>query len=195
MKLQLLVLVLLIVAFPIIRGEDSCQGLIKWCDPSAAGAQCLNDDACCPASCNIGNDNDCLPECGDGIWQPASETCDNAIPDGEPGACPTTRDNGDPCDDGDPCTTDSSTGSAQNCNLVCTHTQLVGPDDCGLGGGAGDGCCPDGCTSENDSDCPAPACIPQGEPCSITNNNACCAGLTCQQVIGADSLACQPPPS
>ncbi len=66
----------------------------------------------------------------------AGETCD------PPSTCPTS------CDDGDPCTEDSLIGSAANCNAECQHgaiTSCVG----------GDGCCPGGCDSGNDSDCSA----------------------------------------
>ena len=41
--------------------------------------------------------------CGDGVQQ-TGETCDTGIPAGMSGACPGS------CDDGDACTTDSTTG-------------------------------------------------------------------------------------
>ena len=49
-----------------------------------------------------------LPVCGNGFVEPP-ETCD------PPASCPTT------CDDGDPCTIDGETGSAETCSFACTH--------------------------------------------------------------------------
>ncbi len=60
------------------------------------------------------------------------ETCD--------GDCPTS------CDDSDACTLDAMTGSAANCNVACTHSQVVTCRN-------NDGCCPAGCTPANDADC------------------------------------------
>jgi len=51
------------------------------------------------------------------------------------------------CDDMNACTTDSSSGSANTCNLVCSFSQ---PETQCI---SGDGCCPVACTLANDSDC------------------------------------------
>lgn len=133
--------------------------------------QCADSDGCCPADCNILTDSDCPATCGDGVVTTPPETCDKAILAGQPGACPIT------CDDGDACTKDTMTGSADSCNVVCNHqaiTQCAG----------GDGCCPKGCTVANDSDC-ATRCgdgvISTGETCdppntcptSCDDNNKC----------------------
>ncbi len=72
------------------------------------------------------------PVCGNGITEPPDETCD--------GNCPAS------CSDGNPCTTDSMTGSAGQCNVECMHSQVT---SCG----ADDGCCPSGCSEANDGDC------------------------------------------
>ncbi len=101
--------------------------------------QCKGGDGCCPDGCNILSDTDCPAACGDGVVT-APETCDKAIPAGQPGACPTT------CDDGIACTKDTMTGSADQCNVVCSHqaiTQCINDD----------GCCPAGCSIKNDNDC------------------------------------------
>jgi hypothetical protein len=74
-------------------------------------AQCKNGDGCCPTACNLTNDNDCSPSCGDGRVD-APETCDTAIPAGQPGACPTS------CDDGNPCTADFIVGGG-TCTASC----------------------------------------------------------------------------
>jgi hypothetical protein len=71
--------------------------------------------------------------CGNGVRE-AGETCD------PPGSCPL-------CDDQDDCTTDTSTGAAATCNLVCNHAVKT----CSLAGK--DRCCPAGCDAATDSDC------------------------------------------
>ncbi len=71
------------------------------------------------------------PECGNGIIE-YPETCD--------GNCPTS------CDDNNPCTRDELLGSAQECNARCRFSRIL---DCI----SGDGCCPPGCTRQNDRDC------------------------------------------
>lgn len=107
----------------------------------------IDGDGCCPAVDGAieRNDFDCAPVCGNGILE-LSETCDTAIPAGEPGACPTD------CDDGQPCTDDT----------------LVVPEDIRPGDGAcratceyaprtvvenGDGCCAPGADPTTDDDC------------------------------------------
>jgi alpha-N-arabinofuranosidase len=62
------------------------------------------------------------------------ETCDPSS------ACPSG------CDDGNACTLDQMTGSAQNCNVACSYVNV---STCA----SGDGCCPGGCSSTNDDDC------------------------------------------
>ena len=76
-----------------------------------------NDDYC---------RDDCTWACGDGELQPV-EACDTAIPAGEPGACPTE------CDDNDPCTTNTLSGTA--CDAECVYGEINVPiddDDCCL---------------------------------------------------------------
>jgi cysteine-rich repeat protein len=103
---------------------------------------CVNGDGCCPAGCNrFGStfDSDCPMGCNDGTVDTSmGETCDPRS------TCPAS------CDDSDPCTTDVMTGSASNCNVVCTHTPITQPKN-------GDGCCPsnNGANATNDNDCAA----------------------------------------
>ena len=108
---------------------------------------CSGGDACCPPGCDSGSDADCAARCGNGVID-AGETCD------PPETCPAD------CDDGDACTADSSTGAAADCDLACAHTPIA---ECA----AGDGCCPAGCSSPQDSDCPpaAPPTIEGGCGC------------------------------
>ncbi len=102
---------------------------------------CADGDGCCPAGCDLTNDNDCSVICGDGSVD-GGETCDIAITSGQPGACPVLAD----CDDLDPCTTDTLVGDT-TCEAYCDNTPVVCIN--------GDGCCPSGCTNNTDDDCPA----------------------------------------
>jgi len=90
--------------------------------------------------------------CGDGKLDPG-EQCDTAIPQGAPGSCPTS------CNDGNPCTDDMLIGNA--CNKACSFLAVTVPVN-------GDGCCPPGASSQSDSDCPV-ACgngvLDTGEAC------------------------------
>jgi hypothetical protein len=99
---------------------------------------CENSDGCCPADCNTETDDDCSPRCGDGVIQAqAGETCE---PDDVSVPCPES------CDDSDPCTTDSRTGDASNCDVVCSHAAVTALVN-------GDGCCVPQGTMSTDSDC------------------------------------------
>ena len=131
-----------------------------------------NDDGCCPAGANAGNDNDCLAVCGNGIQEP-SETCDTGIATGA-GACPTS------CSDNNTCTTDTL-GNAGTCQAVCVYPAITMPAN-------NDGCCPAGANANNDNDC-APSCgngiVESGEACDDGNmvdtdacHNDCTAGPT-----------------
>ena len=96
--------------------------------------------------------NVCKAQCGNGKVE-SGELCDTKIPAGNPGACPTK------CDDKNVCTKDLITGSA--CTAKCTHTPITAPAN-------GDGCCPPGANSNNDSDCPVicgNGVIESGETC------------------------------
>ncbi len=151
---------------------DSCNVV---CSHQAI-TQCVNNDGCCPINCSKLNDNDCTIRCGDGIVS-TGETCD------PPSSCPTS------CDDHNSCTTDTMTGSAATCNVSCSHqaiTQCVN----------GDGCCPAGCTTKNDSDC-APVCgngvVEAGEQCDDGNKvsgDGCSATCTVESVCGTPTTNC-----
>jgi hypothetical protein len=101
-----------------------------------------------------GADASSSPRCGNGRIDPG-EVCDTAIPPGDPGACPTT------CDDGVTCTIDTAQGSG--CQLSCKHVPITGLDP-------NDGCCPVAGTHETDPDC-SPTCgnqtVDPGETCDI----------------------------
>lgn len=85
------------------------------------------------------------PFCGNALVE-TGETCD---------PCPAS------CDDQNACTTDTLTGAAETCDLVCTNTAIAVCAN-------GDACCPSGCDSGNDDDCSA-SCgngvVDDGETC------------------------------
>jgi len=125
----------------------------------------------CPTSCDDGNPcttdtlagsgcaatcahvNTCsTKDCGNGKLDPG-EWCDVAIGAGQPGSCPKS------CDDGDPCTKDNLGGA--DCLAKCTNVPISVPV-------GGDGCCPPGANSQTDSDCPATCgngVLDKGESC------------------------------
>jgi hypothetical protein len=105
-------------------------------------------------------DGGAAPACGDGVVD-ADEVCNTGIAAGQPGACPTA------CDDGDPCTTDTLSGSS--CDATCLHVP-VPPKD-------GDGCCPAGAGVGTDSDCQP--LYPTGAPATV------CAGAMNMPTIAA----------
>ncbi len=119
--------------------EDLMTGSASNCNVACSHeiiSACLDSDGCCPAGCNAAGDPDCSPTCGDGHVD-ENETCDPQ------NTCPTG------CDDSDDCTEDLMTGSAANCNVACSHGEITA---CG----AAEGCCPAGCLSLDDDDCPEP---------------------------------------
>jgi hypothetical protein len=129
-------------------------------------SSCSGGDGCCPSGCDSTSDSDCSASCGNGTVE-QGETCD------PPSSCPTG------CDDEDACTEDLMTGSASNCNVSCTHTQVTACKD-------GDGCCPSGCSANTDSDCSA-SCgngtVEQGETCDPPSScpTSCDDGESCTE--------------
>lgn len=126
------------------------------CDTAIAAGQ----PGACPQTPNDCNDNDpnttdsvvgtgcsafctnttgAAPVCSNGKVE-AGEWCDTGIPQGNPGACPLS------CDDGQKCTADLLMGSG--CLAYCTNTPITTPK-------SGDGCCPAGASGANDTDCPS----------------------------------------
>ena len=130
----------------------SPQNCNLLCNHQAVSA-CQDGDACCPAGCHGGTDNDCPEDCGNGQLD-AGETCD------PPATCPAT------CDDADPCTADTSTGSAQTCDLVCDHASIQACM-------SGDACCPAGCSAPGDDDCPTEPPDPLDPPPRVEGGCAC----------------------
>jgi MYXO-CTERM domain-containing protein len=139
----------------------------------------VNGDGCCPAGANSLTDSDCPASCGNGVLD-AGETCDPKIPAGKPGACPV-------CEDKDPCTRDTLTGSA--CNPSCTHAPIAANKT------VADKCCPKGLSSLDDPDCPAPCDADHAPGCvDLCANVDCADGLHC--VFGkCNSWPLSPPPT
>lgn len=121
--------------------QDPCTKDFQTGTPEQCNVVCTNvailqpaeGDSCCPPGASGTNDSDCLVRCGDQKLDPG-EICD--------GDCPES------CDDGDPCTTDTMSGSVAECTAACTSTPITEP-------APGDGCCPPDANAETDSDCSA----------------------------------------
>jgi hypothetical protein len=94
----------------------------------------LKGDGCCPKNATAKTDDDCAPECGDGVTN-GDEICDGDD-------CPAD------CDDSDPCTADKLDGSRALCTAVCTHKTITTPKN-------DDGCCPPDANAVLDNDCKA----------------------------------------
>jgi len=118
---------------------DSIRGRRESCDRVCTHTRisaCASGDRCCPSGCTAETDSDCAATCGDGVVQ-SGETCDPRT------SCPAS------CfDDGDACTSDQLTGSADDCTAACTHVPISR-----CSGTTRDGCCPTDCTRATDSDC------------------------------------------
>ncbi|HKU39129.1 MAG TPA: DUF4215 domain-containing protein, partial [Polyangiales bacterium] len=141
--------------------------------------QCRSSDRCCPAGCNSNNDRDCSSMCGNRVID-SGETCEA----GTNTPCPAN------CDDKNACTTDRTTGSAQNCNISCTHTPITQAT-------SGDGCCPEGASANSDADCMAQCgngAVEGSEQCDDGNDKAgdgcanCLKETPTQMCLGALGL-------
>lgn len=135
----------------VLANDGTCQAACSF-TPITAN---VDDDGCCPSGATVADDNDCSPGCGDGVVTSPLETCDTAIAQGDPGACPLS------CDDGNACTTEQLV-SGGTCTAACSQTgTITSPAN-------GDGCCPPGAHANNDNDC-APVCgnsqVETGETC------------------------------
>jgi hypothetical protein len=177
----------------VFMGEtDQCTALCRY----QAITDCIHDDDCCPVGCSSDSDGDCSASCGNAIVEPeAGETCE---PGSESDPCPAS------CDDGQACTLDLGTGSAENCNVECTHAEIQSAV-------SGDGCCPVGQNAVNDADClpvcgnnvpesgencdPCPVSCDDGDPCTIDQRSGSECGVICARTTidaTSDGDACCP---
>jgi hypothetical protein len=93
-----------------------------------------DNDGCCPAGADSGDDNDCA-RCGNGAIDPG-ETCDPIE----------TCERRDECKSDNRCLVVRYAGDPAECNARCTLTTIEGCRN-------GDNCCPSGCDAANDDDC------------------------------------------
>ena len=158
---------------------DTLSGSSLTCDVACTFpviTACTGGDGCCPSGCNANTDSNCSPVCGNNVVEPG-ETCD------PPGSCPSS------CDDGNPCTIDSLSGSAATCTAICGTTSITTCTH-------GDGCCPSGCNANNDNNC-LPACgnsvVEAGETCDPPAScpSSCFDGNACtSDVLGGAAVTC-----
>lgn len=142
---------------------NTCQAT---CAPSGMQTMCVNGDGCCPSGCSTANDTDCRASCGNGVVD-GQELCDGNCPS----TCPQLG-----------CQMQKLQGSAATCDAKCVAGGMQ--TMCANG----DGCCPDGCTTANDSDC-AVTCgngkIDPGEICDGNCPTSCPPmGCTLRQLAG-----------
>jgi len=146
----------------ILEEGEECDTAIQG-GPGTCPEACNDNDACttdelvgedCSRRCEATQIPGCANGCGNGAVE-AGETCDTLIPADEAGACPAS------CDDGNTCTTDSTTGT--DCTLACSNVEVAS-----CSGDTQDGCCATGCNANNDTDC-SPTCgngvVESGENC------------------------------
>jgi len=122
---------------------ETCTGLSAACPADDVITTCTDGDGCCPAGCNNGNDDDCMAVCGNNVLE-AGEDCeagDCCDPDNCQFEAVATecRASVDACDPSEACD-----GGSADCRADVTITTCTD----------GDGCCPAGCNSGNDDDCP-----------------------------------------
>ena len=146
--------------------------------------RCIPDqsDGCCSPerSCDANNDIDCEAVCGNGARE-QGELCD--------GNCDDIN-----CDDNNPCTMETLTGP--DCRKYCQVTPITENIN-------NDGCCLDGSSFEDDSDCPtrcgdgkvqgAEQCDPgKGSPTPCPKNTAdCTEGDSCTKSITVVGEGCE----
>jgi hypothetical protein len=168
-----------------LRWKLQGTGCTAECVSDTDISSCVNGDGCCAKGCTNATDSDCSKSCGDGIVQTdQGELCEPASAfAGSPGTndlvCPTE------CkDDGDPCTTEGYSGSADNCTARCSHTKITTASL-----DTADSCCPAGANANTDIDC-KPICgnaVREGtEECD--GSEGCDA--QCTSAITADQRKC-----
>jgi hypothetical protein len=144
---------------PLLQGTaDDCSAVCIRRTITAA----IQQDGCCPDGATFSEDGDCdcvgddcdpepleppapSAECGNGALDDG-ETCDPA------GTCAEPED----CVSPSACTAAVYVGTAETCDAECRFEDVTTCQ-------GGDVCCPAGCDSSNDSDCPAERLCGNGE--------------------------------
>lgn len=121
------------------NNDDTADSDVVTPSDNDAGA---DTDVVAPGDNDAGADQDIVIEnCGNGVLDPG-ETCD------PPASCVTA------CNDGNPCTADTRTGSAQTCTASCTHEPLTAV------------ACDDGVACTDNDQCLAGTCVGGASLCA-----------------------------
>ncbi len=136
---------------------------------------------------------DKVPTCGDGEVTLGLERCDTGLSPSDPSRCPEGRED---CDDSQSCTQDVFHDDGP-CRTWCEHRPIT---ECRHG----DGCCPEGCGPDTDSDCeavcgdgivsPGELCdkgIEPGQPGSCPTEQDCRDANPCTVDTLVDGTSCQ----
>jgi hypothetical protein len=141
--------------------------------------QPISSDGCCPPLADAASDSDCDAVCGDGLRERA-ETCDP----------PETCVSASTCTSPDACHNAHYSGTPERCDARC---ELRNVEACL----AGDGCCPAGCTHDQDDDCAPPSppacdetCPDAAAPsdCQVAHGSAECESCDCAHCASATTL-------
>lgn len=147
----------------VVTLEGSASKCNARCSQASEITVCKSGDGCCARGCNYSSDADCSRSCGDGVVD-ERETCE---PMSGSKPCPAS------CDDGDPCTQDLRSGTAEQCNVSCSHTPVVQAKN-------GDECCPASANANTDNDC-KPKC---GN--GVHESGELCDGSDCPSLAACD---------
>jgi hypothetical protein len=112
------------------RGSDGPSPSNQACGSACEAAK---SDGCCPTGCTAASDIDCSAQCGNEVIE-MGEECD------PPGSCPASCPNRG-------CTRFTLQGEAARCTALCREAGVE--TTCR----SDDGCCPAGCSGNNDNDC------------------------------------------
>jgi hypothetical protein len=131
------------------------------CVDDARVTTCARGDGCCPLGCNSSMDNDCAPNCGNGVVE-SGETCDPVSQcETRKAACSSDQDR-----------VRTPMGDSAICTFACIETaRQCGPMDRS---------CPTGCGPAQDPDCKKAA----GAACNAAAecaSGACTDGFCCAQ--------------
>jgi hypothetical protein len=143
------------------RCELTCNSGYHRC--GEACVTCAGGDGCCPPGCHAGNDADCMAVCGNGVKE-SGEACDPLS--SCPSSCPPKQ-----------CQLRKLV-NAGSCQARCEDDRKQ------TACSSGDDCCPSGCNSTNDQDCPV-ACgngiKEKGETCDPPSSCPdSCPAMGCQ---------------